>query len=104
MVYKCVMLLGSGLGHRLEPVGIVAGTVVDSPTHHTAGHAVGDLNRQRLLVVYRINENLVCLFREIFKHLLAVEHLLCVIDFWAFGRNLDRNCFAVGSFLYYVKS
>lgn len=104
MVNECVMLLGGGLGQRLEPVGIVTGAIVDSPAHHAVGNAVSHFQRKRLLVVYRVNKHLVCLLGEILKHLLAVEHLFGVIDFRAFCRNLNRDCFAVESFLDYVKS
>ena len=99
MFYKSVMLLGGGLGERLEPVGIVACAIVDGPLFHTLGHAVGDASRQGFLVVNSVDERVVGRKREIFKHLGTVEYLAGVISLRTLFGNLHCNGFAVGGFL-----
>ncbi len=39
---EAVVLFGGDAGQRLEPVGVVSGTVGDSPVLHGSGHRVGD--------------------------------------------------------------
>ena len=45
---KRVVLLGGDAGHRLEPVGVVRGAVLDGPVLQRGGDDVGDRRVERL--------------------------------------------------------
>ncbi len=97
MLHEAVMFLGCGLGQRLKPVGVVTGTIVDGPAFHTFGHTVGYLARQRLFVVNGVDEGFIGINRKILIHLGTVEHFACIVLLRTCFRNINRNCFAVGS-------
>ena len=99
MLYKSVMLLGSCLGEGLEPVGVMAATVIDCPLLHTLGHAIGDTARQWLLVVNSIDERVVGGERVLLEHFRTVKHFAGVISLRSFLGNLYGYRFAVGSLL-----
>ena len=75
MLDKGIVLLGSSLGQRVEPVCIVRGTVLNRPALHTLGNAVGNGAVKRRIIVNYINELIVYILWKILEHLLAVEYL-----------------------------
>ncbi len=104
MIYKRIMFFGGCFGKGLKPVGVVAGTVVDSPFFHAFGNTVCHFAGQRFLVVNGIAQRLISFCGEVFKHLLTIEHILAVILFGSFCRYLYRVCLAVEGFIDYFKS
>ena len=99
-----IMLLGSTSCKRSEPMGVVTGTIVDSPTAHTFGDNVGELAADRLLVGNGVLQSLVGVFRKIFKHLAAVEYHFAIILLGTLGGSFDSNSFAVESLLHHFES
>ena len=104
VLYERIMFLGGGFGQRLKPVGVVARAVVERPALHPFGHAVGHFARQRFLVVDSAAECLVGVGRQVFKHLLAVEHILAIILFGSFLRDFHRVGLAVERFVDHLES
>ena len=104
MLDKSVMLFGCGLGQRLEPVGVVARTVVDGPAFHAFGHAVGHFARDGLLVVDGVAERFVGVDGEILKHLGAVEHLGCIVLLRTLLGDVHCHRLTVGSLFNYFES
>ena len=104
MLYESVMLLGSCLCERLEPMGVMAGTIVYGPLLHTCCNAVSHAAGERLLVVDSVNQRFIRLDRKILKHLLSVEHLAGIVLLRTLFRNLDRNRLSVGSLLHDFES
>ncbi len=83
----------------MEPVGVVAGAVVESPALHAVGHAVGELAAQRLSVVNGFDKRVVSLLGEILEHALTVEYLLSVISLYSFLGKIDLHSLAGCRFL-----
>ncbi len=79
VLHKGVVFFGSAVGQRVEPVGIVAGTVIDGPALHAFGNAVGHVERQRLFVVNGVDQSVIGGFRQVFKHCFTVEYVFAVI-------------------------
>ncbi len=104
VLYEGIMFLCGGFGQRLKPVGIVASAVVERPALHPFGHAVGHFTLQRLFVVDCAAERLIGVGRQVFKHLLAVEHILAVILFGSFTRDFHRVGLAVKRFIDHFES
>ena len=77
--YESVVLLGSTLGERLEPVGVVCGTHLLSPLFHASSHSVGYATVQAGSIVDDIDEFRIYVGRQVFIHLLTVEHILAEI-------------------------
>ena len=73
---KGIVLLGRTARQRLEPVGIVVGSVLEGPLPHAGGDAVGHLARQRRAVLHRVEQRRIGLLVEVFAHGFATEDLL----------------------------
>ena len=104
MLDESVVLFGGCLSQGLEPVCVVAGSVVDSPLFQSCGHAVGILARQRLFILHCVDEGFERFARKIFEHLLAVEYLLAVVFVRPLFGNLYRHCRVVECLFYNFKS
>lgn len=85
-------------------MGIVAGSIVDSPTAHTVGHAVGQFAAYRLFVLDGVDQCGIGSSRKIFHHLPAVEYQFAVILFGAFSRHFHFDGFAVECFLDHLET
>ncbi len=75
MLHEGVVLLGSTLCQRLEPMRIVRYVHLLSPLLHACSHGVGYSSVQPCPVVHHVNHLVVDILRQIFVHLLAVEHV-----------------------------
>ena len=104
MLDESVVLFGGCLSQGLEPVCVMAGSVVDSPLFQTCGHAVGILARQRLFILHCVDEGFESFARKIFEHLLTVEYLLAVVFVRPLFGNLYRHCRVVECLFYNFKS
>ena len=104
MLDECVVLFGGAIGERVEPVGVVACAVVNGPSFHALGHAVGKRARDGLLVLDGCDESVVSGLGQIFIHFAAVEHGLGVIGFGALGGNLHGNGLTVEGLFYNFES
>ena len=101
---ECVMLFGSTLGERLEPVGDVGGPHLHGPLLHALGNLVGSLHIKRSAVAQHLAILLIGAGREILEHLRTVEDVLSVELAGAlFGSGyLDRTL--LESILYDIES
>ena len=79
MFYEGVVLLGSALRQRLEPVRIVCHAILRSPLLHAGSNSVSYVTFQTCTVVDDINHLFIDILWKIFIHLLTVEHLATVI-------------------------
>ena len=78
--------------------------IVNSPSTHAVGNAVGELSVNRLLVLDSIYESIVGSFGQILEHALTVEHKLPVVTVGTLGRGVDGYRFAVESLFHHFKS
>ena len=76
---KRIVLLGSALGQRLKPVGVVRHAVFCSPLLHTGSHFVSHLSVQPCTVFHNVNHFFVHVLRQVLIHLFTVEHLASII-------------------------
>ena len=74
-----VMFFSRTAGEGLEPVGVMTGAIIESPTFHTLGDTVGELTAQGLTIVDGVNKSIVGLLGEVLEHALSIEHLLRII-------------------------
>ena len=79
MLNKRVVLLGSTLSQRLEPVCIVCYAILRGPLLHTLSHSIGYGTVETCSVVHYVNHLLVHVLRQVLVHLLTVEDLLAEI-------------------------
>ena len=104
VLYKGIVLLGSTLGQRLEPVGIVRAAHLLSPLLHAGSHRVSYRTVQRRTVIHHVNHLVVDVLWQVLIHLLAVEHVFAK----EFRRALPGHLHLDGPFLkrffYYLKS
>ena len=75
MGHESVMLLRCDAGQRLEPVGIMGGTVLHRPVLHGLRHHVGRRQGQLPALVHDLPDLLVDAFGKPFLHLAESEHL-----------------------------
>ena len=71
-----IVLLGSALGQRLEPVGIVGDAHLHGPLLHAGSYCIGDGTVQTSTIVNHINHLVVNLSGQVFIHLLLGEDIL----------------------------
>ncbi len=62
------MLLGRQAGHRLEPVGVVGGALLDGPLLHHGRHDVGDAGVERSALLDRVLDRLEDVLRQAGSH------------------------------------
>ncbi len=89
MLYEGVVLFGSTLGKRLEPVGVVGHSVLLCPQHNTGSYSVCHLAVETHTVLNDVHHLLVYVLGKILVHLLTVENLLTEILSW----SLTRYCY-----------
>ena len=70
---KRVVLLGSALVQRLEPVGVVRHTILRGPLFHAFGDGIGHLAVKPCAVIHYVNHLLVHVLGQVLIHFLAVE-------------------------------
>ncbi len=104
MLNESIVLFCGAVGQRMEPVGVVARTVVNGPLLHACGHAVGDFARQGLFVVDSIDKCIIGFLGKILKHLLTVEDVFSVILCRTLFGSFHRYGFTVKSLFHYFKS
>ena len=75
MLHESVMLLGCTFGERLEPVGIVCDSVLDSPGLDTFSHFVGYGTVERCSVINDVTHLFIYLRRKVLTHFLFVEDI-----------------------------
>ena len=88
MFYKGIVLLGCSLRQGLEPVGVVGGAHLLGPFLHTSSHGISDAAIQTGTVVNDIDELVIHIGRQVFVHLLTIEHILAEVI-----RGALRGCF-----------
>ncbi len=71
---EAVVLLGGDAGQRLEPMGVVGGTVGDRPILHGGGHCIGHAGIQLCAVIDGLAQGLVDLRTQIGLHHPIVKH------------------------------
>ena len=79
MLYEGVVLLGSALGERLEPVGIVRHPVLRGPLLHAGGNGISYLTVEPCTVIHHVNHLFIHVLGQVLIHLLAVEDLAAEI-------------------------
>ena len=79
MLDEGIMLLGSALRQRLEPVGVVCDAHLLGPLFHAGGHSVGYAAVQTGTVFHHVYHLVVDILRQVTVHLLLVEHILAEI-------------------------
>ena len=73
-VDEAVVLFRSCAGHRLEPVRVVRGAVLDGPFLHGVRHDVGHLDVERIALLDGAHESFVRDGRQALGHHMLVEH------------------------------
>ena len=73
VLYEGIVLLGSALGQRLEPVGIMSDAHLHGPLLHAGSYCIGDGTVQTGTIVNHINHLVVNLSGQVFIHLLLGE-------------------------------
>ena len=76
MLNEGIMLLGSSIGERLEPVSTMGHTKFHSPLLHTVGNLVGCLTIEWGTIVYDIKHLGVGVFVKILGHLCFIKDVL----------------------------
>ena len=104
MLHEGVMFLCRALRERLEPVGVVGRSELHSPPFHARRHLVGDAAIECRAVVYHVHELGEHVAREIFEHLLAVEHVFSEILTRSFLRYWKFPGFCLKSLFNYSES
>ena len=93
VVDEAVVLLGSAVGQRLEPVGVVNHVVVDGPCLHAGSHAVGNGAVNQLALGYRAFDSLVDRRLKVFFHGFVGEHQLAIEIRYATGGKIHLHRF-----------
>ena len=75
---KAIVLLTGDAGQGLEPVGVMGGTLLNSPALHHAGDNVGDLQVEGLALLNRCLQALVGRAGQTLTHLMLVENFAAV--------------------------
>ena len=88
------MLFAREACERLEPVGVVRGTLLDGPLLHRVRDHVGDLDVERLAAFDGAHERLVRDGRQALRHHVLVEHHGS-IDFGYVRRHAHAPCSAL---------
>ena len=71
---KGVVFAGGKIVHRLEPVGVMGGSLLDGPVLHGAGHHIRDLRVQSFPQTAGAGKALIGFFGQAFFHGCVVEH------------------------------
>ena len=98
MLDERIMLFGSSVGERMEPVCVVMHSVLHGPAAHAVGNRVSDPTADGSLVLYGFEKLVVHFFRKIFEHPLAVEHQFSIVFLWTLFRNSYRGGLAIERF------
>ena len=95
---------GGDAGHGLEPVCVVGSPHLLGPLLHAGCNGICNRTVESGAIVDDINEFVIHVGRQIFEHLLAVEHILTKVLRGTLGgyRNLDSLLFE--GFLYNLES
>ncbi len=76
VLHESVVLFRRAFGQGLEPVCAMGDTQFHGPFLHAGGHGIGCLQIEQRPVVDDVAHLFINISREIFEHLLAVEHIL----------------------------
>ena len=79
MLDKRVVLLGSTLSQRLEPVRIVSDAILRSPLLHACSNSIGYISVKTSAIIHHVNHLLVHVLGQVLVHFLTIEDLLAKI-------------------------
>ena len=104
MLNECVVLLGCGVGKRLEPVSTMCYAKLHSPLLHAFSYLVGSCTIKWCAVVDYVKHLVIDLLRKILEHLLLVEYVLAEELRWTLCRCWDFDWLLLESLSDYLKS
>ena len=104
MLHEGVVLLGSTFRQGLEPVCVVCDAHLQGPLLHAGSYCVGYRAVQAGTVIHHVNHLVVDVFRQVFVHLLTIEHILAKILRRTFVGHFHVECTFLERFFYYLKS
>ena len=104
MLHEGVVLLGSTLGQRLEPVCVVGHAHLHSPLLHACCHGVGYRAVQSCTIVHHVNHGVVDFLRQVLIHLLTCEDVLAEILRGALRGHLHVEGALLERLFYYLES
>mgnify|MGYP003314718778 CR=1 FL=1 len=97
MLDESVVLLSCGVVQRLEPVGVVGRSALDSPDFHTLGNLTCNATVDTFATLNCLNHTLIDILREVLSHLTTAENICSKVvgdsvAWWCRGESLAVAC------------